>query len=533
MAEFAGNAYNRPVNENGDGGSPPPLPRPSAPAPSELPRRLDAFSHLATAATLNPAQRIYVNRTLRFDQIRQVGFDMDYTLAIYAKLRLEALAYELTARRLIEAHGYPENLLQRPYDPAFAIRGLVVDKRHGNLFKMDRHHFVGRVFHGRRLLSKEERRRLYRRVKIRLKSRKYHWIDTLFALPEATLYADWVEHFDAEPGHPRIDYWQLFDQIREAIDEVHRDGTLKAIVQERVADFVEIDPELPRTLHRLRSSGKRLFLLTNSLWEYTDVLMRHLLDGRLPEYASWTRYFDVILVGAKKPGFFREDEPFFEVNQKTGHISSTPAHRFERHHVYQGGSLRRFESIMGTVGDEVLYVGDHIYGDIIRSKRDTLWRTALIVPELEDELRLRREIISAEADLNDLEERRTSLEDGITRAKLQIAAIEAALDDSPERELSERDELFRIRRELRTSLDRDRRDLKLLIERRTQYASAVDEVYNPIWGSLFKEGNESSAFARQVETYACVYTGRVSNFLYYSPDQYFRAPRHWLPHEKL
>ncbi len=458
---------------------------------------------------------------------------MDYTLAIYAKQKLEALSYELTARRLVESHGYPDELLATPYDPTFAIRGLVVDKRNGNLFKMDRHRFVGRVHHGRRRLSKEERRSLYRHVKIRLKSKKYHWIDTLFALPEATIYADWVEHLDRRNGPGKTDYWALFDQIRDSIDAVHRDGSLKSIVQSRVEEFVEVDPELPRTLHRLRSSGKRLFLLTNSLWPYTDVLMRHLLDGKLAEYASWTKYFDVVLVGAQKPRFFQEDEPFFEVNPKTSEVSSTPAHKFDRHHVYQGGSLRRFEQIMGTVGDEVLYVGDHIYGDIIRSKRDTLWRTALIVPELEEELRLRRDLLTAESDLIDLEERRASLEDEITRARLQVAAIEAALDDAPQRESSERNELFLIRRNLRTRVDRDRRDLKTLIERRSEYAAAVDQSYNPFWGSLFKEGNEGSAFARQVETYACVYTGRVSNLLYYSPEQYFRAPRRALPHEKL
>lgn len=34
----------------------------------------------------------------------------------------------------------------------------------------------------------------------------------------------------------------------------------------------------------------------------------------------------------------------------------------------------------------MLYVGDHIYGDVIKSKKDTGWRTMLVVPELELEL---------------------------------------------------------------------------------------------------------------------------------------------------
>ena len=37
---------------------------------------------------------------------------------------------------------------------------------------------------------------------------------------------------------------------------------------------------------------------------------------------------------------------------------------------------------------QVLYVGDHIYGDILRSKKTLGWRTMLVVPELETELEI-------------------------------------------------------------------------------------------------------------------------------------------------
>lgn len=43
---------------------------------------------------------------------------------------------------------------------------------------------------------------------------------------------------------------------------------------------------------------------------------------------------------------------------------------------------------MSSAGDEVLYVGDHIYGDIVKSKKDIGWRTMLVVPELALELEL-------------------------------------------------------------------------------------------------------------------------------------------------
>jgi len=59
----------------------------------------------------------------------------------------------------------------------------------------------------------------------------------------------------------------------------------------------------------------------------------------------------------------------------------------------------------------------------------------------------------------------------------------------------------------------------------------VELGFNPFWGLLFKEGNENSRFGSQVEQYACLYTSRVSNFLYLSPMHYLRAQRDRMPHE--
>jgi len=43
-------------------------------------------------------------------------------------------------------------------------------------------------------------------------------------------------------------------------------------------------------------------------------------------------------------------------------------------------------------GSRLLYVGDHVYADIVRSKRSLGWRTCLIVPELTRELALHRRL---------------------------------------------------------------------------------------------------------------------------------------------
>src|SRR5207302_10658968 len=105
--------------------------------------------------------------------------------------------------------------------PTFAIRGLVVDRRYGNVFKMDRYGHVERVYHGHQKVEREERRRLYQLQRIRLSSSRYAWIDTLFALPEAVMFARIVDFLDGKGG--RVRYGKLWQDIRDSIDEAHRD----------------------------------------------------------------------------------------------------------------------------------------------------------------------------------------------------------------------------------------------------------------------------------------------------------------------
>ena len=99
---------------------------------------------------LSHSRQIYANRSMQMDQTALVGFDMDYTLAVYSLRQIEELAFRMTLERLVANRGYPGYLRNLCYDHEFVIRGLVVDKDFGNIFKMDRHNHVGRCYHGRR-----------------------------------------------------------------------------------------------------------------------------------------------------------------------------------------------------------------------------------------------------------------------------------------------------------------------------------------------------------------------------------------------
>lgn len=55
---------------------------------------------------LDGETEVFCNREINMQQIRAVGFDMDYTLAQY-NLEFELLAYEGAKRKLVENLGYP------------------------------------------------------------------------------------------------------------------------------------------------------------------------------------------------------------------------------------------------------------------------------------------------------------------------------------------------------------------------------------------------------------------------------------------
>ncbi len=473
-------------------------------------------------------RQVFVNRNLRMDKIDLVGFDMDYTLAIYQLRTLEKLAFEMTLARMIRHCGYPRELRAVQYDSEFVIRGLVMDKQTGNIFKMDRHNHCGRAYHGRRLLPFDQVRRLYRDEKIHLSLPRFAWIDTLFALPEACLFAEIIEYLEGRGE--RADYEKLYADIRESIDTVHRDNSLKNEVKKDFARYLVKDLELGPALHKLRSGGKKLFVLTNSQWDYTDAVMKHVLDGSLPEYPSWRNYFDIVITNAGKPGFFSERRPLFELGPSGEQLGE--ARSLERGKIYEGGNLLEFERLAGIGGDRVLYVGDHIYGDILRSKKSSLWRTCMVVEELETELAWLEQNQEVLEEMSRLEELRIRIGDETSAHRSGLNIVERRLErDQIGR--AARAEVEAERRQMKLELELLRRALRDVNARIEELQDRVETGFNRYWGLTFKEGNENSRFGEQIEDYACVYTSRVSNLLFYSPMQYFRSPRAVMPHERF
>jgi HAD superfamily 5'-nucleotidase-like hydrolase len=494
--------------------------------PLQLSLPIDEFLARAPSPGIPRPRRIFCNRNLRMSNIAWVGFDMDYTLAIYNQREMDELSIRATIDKLV-ARGYPDFVKAMPYSTDFPVRGLLIDKRFGNILKMNRYKFVTKGYHGFRELPRDELRLLYHQKKIRPATPRYHWIDTLYALSEAAVYAALVEAMEKRGLH--VDYAKTFTDIRESIDEAHRDGTILDAVSSDFPRFVNRDPDLAPTLHKLRSSGKKIFVLTNSRWSYTDRMMTYLLGGAMAEYPHWRNYFDVVIVAATKPAFFQEKRDLME---RDGEKLSPAEFPLERGKIYEGGNLQDLERALGVSGDQVLYVGDHIYGDILRSKKESAWRTAMIIQELEGEVTAHDSCHEDFARAEYLEDGRDRLEDELrfyqTRFKDLSRKIEHAHAKPNGFPVAEAEaERARIKR----AIDRVRGRLRLADGELHAIERRVDQRFHPFWGSLLKEENEESSFGSQVEEYACLYTSRVSNFLLYSPQQYFRSPRDEMAHE--
>lgn len=143
----------------------------------------------------------------------------------------------------------------------------------------------------------------------------------------------------------------------------------------------------------MKEVGK-VFLATNSDYTYTDAIMSYLFDFSHGDKADvpqrpWRSYFDLIVVDTRKPLFFAEGTVLRQVDTDTGKLRiGTYTGPLQHCAVYSGGSSDVVCDLLGVKGKDILYMGDHIFGDILKSKKRQGWRTFLVVPELARELQV-------------------------------------------------------------------------------------------------------------------------------------------------
>ena len=186
-----------------------------------------------------------------------------------------------------------------------------------------------------------------------------------------------------------------------------------------------------------------------------------------------------------------------------------------------GGDASLVESSLELSGAQILYLGDHLFGDVHVSKQTLRWRTGLILRELEPEIRA-------------LEEsgRRTRSSPGSWPARPSwTTAWPTCAWPASARSTATAPRPRRVRKPLEAAIKSVGEEIQALDSTIGPLAKASGETGNPTWGPLMRAGYDKSLFARQVERYADVYTSRVSNFLAATPFAYLRAARTSLPHD--
>ncbi|XP_030292450.1 5'-nucleotidase, cytosolic II, like 1 [Sparus aurata] len=455
-------------------------------------------------------QKVFVNRSLTLENIKCYGFDMDYTMAMYKSPDYESLGFELIRDRMVSV-GYPHELLRYTYDPSFPTRGLVIDTTYGNLLKVDSNGNILICSHGFSFLKGEDIQAYYPNKFIqRGNTDRYYILNTLFNLSETYLYTCLVDFFTRctrytnlptgyQHGDLFMSYRSMFQDVRDAMDFIHDTGTLKERTIKNLDKYVVKDPNLTVLLNRIKEVAK-VFLATNSDYNYTEAIMKYLLESNIKTgkpKKSWRSFFDLVVVDTRKPLFFAEGTVLRQVDTDTGKLRiGTYTGDLAHGTVYSGGSSDIVCDLLKVKGMDILYVGDHIFGDILKSKKRQGWKTFLVVPELTKELQV-------------WEDKKNLFEE-LKHLDIFLADLYKHMDSG----------------------SKECPDISTIQMRMNVLTYRMDMSYGQM-GSLLRSGSRQTLFASQLMRYADLYSSTCLNLLHYPFNYLFIAPPVLMPHEAM
>ncbi|MCB0391928.1 MAG: HAD-IG family 5'-nucleotidase, partial [Bdellovibrionales bacterium] len=248
------------------------------------------------------SSKVYINRTLNMKKISYIGLDMDHTLVRYNSVNFEKLAYKTMLQKLVSQKGYPQKVLELEFNYDDAIRGLVVDKNNGNLLKLSRFGAIRQSRHGTRPINYNQQKSFYKSTYIDLGDPEYISVDTAFSISYATLYAQLVDFKDLdEEGRLLPDYHIIADDLNSALDASHRDGSIKQVVAQNLENYIVKDEELVEGIIRYQKHGKKFFIVTNSDFDYTKLLLDYAINPFLEKGQTWQDLFFLVITTAQKP----------------------------------------------------------------------------------------------------------------------------------------------------------------------------------------------------------------------------------------
>jgi HAD superfamily 5'-nucleotidase-like hydrolase len=442
--------------------------------------------------------------------IKVIGFDMDHTLVRYNSDKFEKLTFHESLKKLISEKDYPKEISQFQFDFNRAIRGLIVDKVNGNILKVSLYNKIKTAYHGTKELTYKEQMKIYQGSSVDLSDPHYMSIDTTFSIAHTILFAQLVDLKDAKPELNLPEYANMADDVTFSVDLAHRDGSLKNTVKENLAEYVIKDQQIVEVLERFKKYDKKLWIVTNSDYNYTKALLDYTINPFLKDHKDWQELFEITVTLASKPRFFTEKMPTLKVDPKTALMENYDVKLVPG--VYQGGYATKLQEDFELQGDQILYLGDHIYGDIVKLKKACGWRTALVIEELDREVKAYKSTKEISIEIDQLMQEKISLENQI-------------------------DELYAKEHEYRQKVEKNDvfakfNDIEKIDKKIAGLIKTYESNFNPNWGEVMRAGVEPSVYASQIERYACIYMTKISDFSQYNPRKYYRPKKRKIAHER-
>jgi HAD superfamily 5'-nucleotidase-like hydrolase len=445
----------------------------------------------------NP-EAVFANNELSLQNIEIYGFDYDYTLATYTP-ELHKLIFTLGRDALVNKLRYPEGILQFEYDADFAVRGLHYDIKKGLFLKIDQFHNIqlGTVYRGLQPVPDDEVKSLYEgtHVPVDYMNTFYgvgpmHQMVDLFALPEVTLISLVAEYFIKNNINYDSEY--VFYDIRSTVQSIHTSGILHQAILKDLDLYLYSEKchETKLLLENLSSEGKKLFLVSNSGFPFIDQGMKYMVGE------DWLDLFDVVIVNARKPKFFKEgSRPFRIYNRDLRAPEWGTVNNLKKGTIYHQGNHQELQKMTGWLGPKVLYFGDHVYSDLADPSLKYGWRTAAIIPELEAEIQKQNS--------------------EVYKANVRwLIGLQHLIDEMQHQNSPESNDV-----------------IQSWLQERNEIRKLTKSLFNPQFGSLFRTYHNPTYFFRRLARFADIYMSSLTNLSRYSVNYTFYPHRILLPHE--
>jgi HAD superfamily 5'-nucleotidase-like hydrolase len=359
-----------------------------------------------------------------------IGFDLDHTVARYKLPALHALTAAACADWLRHHAHVPAAAFAEAPVAELGVRGAVIDRVRGNVVLVNERRRVYAAWHGAAAMSAAQIDAAYHSAEAEAEAeslasfqfqttRRFwptHSYFETFLPPLFVRLVDWLDGANAAgeaawaqwPACRVRTYEDVTDVVHLSLVYIYTNfhvGAFFAAFRAAPGAYLHKRPFVRQWIARVRatSPGTRVFLATNSMAEFTDLLCRFAIGD------DWTDLFDLVVFKARKPLFFThgcahtaldelacyrvrytapmtpdiDAEPAAAMRARTdaADAADAPAHLFEGGCAAQAEAL--FRRVSGKQDVVVWYAGDHLVGDCRAAARCCrAWRACAVVEEL-------------------------------------------------------------------------------------------------------------------------------------------------------